>query len=242
MQSETEYIIQAYWGSRREAPAQCGERFWRMLEFLAAVDPLFSDWKFFNGDKFLPMPEASGDELTDLIASCVDRADDGYPVPISGYWFGAGTRTGTKTSLTLTLRVGCYIPDPPFLANTAELLTLPLNDENAKFITFPTFKSALLAIAAAWDATCCAAYPWNLIPLWREAGWDEPALRMAWITYLSPRYAPMVTPPRSAIVEYPPQGGIVMIATKDRFEIANPAHLAVAREIAAAVARVDTMR
>ena len=30
---------------------------------------------------------------------------------------------------------------------------------NAAFITAPIFTSALLAIADAWDATCCAAYP-----------------------------------------------------------------------------------
>jgi hypothetical protein len=48
-------------------------------------------------------------------------------------------------------------------------------------------------------------------------------------------------PPRSAIVEHTPQGGIVMIATKDRFDVTNPDHLAAAREIEAAIAPVNAL-
>jgi len=64
---------------------------------------------------------------------------------------------------------------------------------------------------------------------------------MAWMTYLSPRFAPMVTPLRSAIVDRTPRGGIVMTATEERFDFTNPAHLAAAREIEAALAPVNAL-
>jgi hypothetical protein len=126
-------------------------------------------------------------------------------------------------------------------ANTADLETKPLNAANARFITTSIFTSALLAMANAWDATWCAAYPSDIIPLWPKPGPGRPHFRMAWITYLSPRFAPMVTPPRSAIVEYTPEGGLVMTATRDRFDVTNPAHLAAAREIEAAMAPVNAL-
>jgi len=127
------------------------------------------------------------------------------------------------------------------LVNTVDIHTKRLNAVNAAFITTPIFTSALLAIARAWDATWCAAYPWDIIPLWPKSGPGQPHFRMAWITYLSPRFAPMVTPPRSAIVDRTAEGGLVMTATEDRFDVANPAHLAVARDIDAAIAPINAL-
>ncbi|HZU91313.1 MAG TPA: Imm52 family immunity protein [Stellaceae bacterium] len=235
------YEIRAFWGPRRETAAQCGARFWRMLEALAAIDPAFGGWKFAGRTRFWPMPEAPGEELTRLIADCISRDNDDEPDPAHGFWFGAGTRPGSKTSLTIQICAGDYTPSVTKLINSAELLTKPLNEDNAALITLPVFKPALLAIAAAWDATWCAAYPWDILPFWAEPGPGQPHFRMAWITYLSPRFAPMVTPPRSAIVERTPQSGLVMIATEDRFDVTNPAHLAVAREIEAALAPVNAL-
>jgi hypothetical protein len=64
---------------------------------------------------------------------------------------------------------------------------------------------------------------------------------LEWVTYLAPRFAPLVTPPASAIVEYLPDGGLLMIATEERFSIDNPAHIAVARDIEAALAPVKAL-
>jgi hypothetical protein len=236
------YVIQSYWGPRRETPAQLGSRYWRMLQTVSEVNPAFTGWKFIGTDRFWPLPPGPGDELTRLIADGVTRADDGDPTPIYGYHFGASTRAGSKTSVTLLVQAGFYAPKPPFYANTAELQTQPLNEDNAAVVTLPIFKAALLAIAETWDATWCGAYPSDIIPLWpKRTAVGRPTFRMAWITYLSPRFAPMVTPPASAIVEYTPQGGIVMTATEERFDVTNPAHLAAAREIAAALAPVNAL-
>jgi hypothetical protein len=236
------YVAQAYWGARRESPADLGKRYWKMLQMLGAVSPAFSDWKFIGLTKFWPLPSGPGDELTRRIADCVDTADDGDPTPINGYRFGASARAGSKTSLTIDVHAGSYAPRMPFYTNTAELQTKPLNEENDGLITSPLFKAALIAMADAWDATWCGAYPSDIIPLWPgRIALGRPTLHMAWITCLSPRFAPMVTPPASAVVEYTPQGGIVMMATKERFEVTNAAHLAAAREIEAAIAPINAL-
>jgi hypothetical protein len=236
------YVIQSYWGPRREAPAQLGSRFWRMLQSLGGVNPAFSSWKFIGTDRFRPLPLGPGNELTRLIADGVATADDGDPTPVYGYHFGASARADPKAVITLLVHAGSYPPSPPYFANTAGLQTQPLNEHNAALVTMPIFKAALIAIAEAWDATWCGAYPSDIIPLWPDRiAVGRPMFNMAWITYLSPRFAPMVTPPRSAIVEYTPQGGIIMTATEQQFDVNNPAHIAAAREIEAALAPINAL-
>jgi hypothetical protein len=234
------YVIQAYWGPRRETPAQCGLRFRRMLDMLAPIDPAFNGWQFYGATRIWPMPTTAGNELARLIAERVARADDGDPTPINGYYFAGSTRASSDTSLLIDVHAGCYAPSVS-LANTVGLETKPLNAANAAFITTPIFTSAILAIVRAWDATWCAAYPWEIIPLWPKPGPGQPHFKMAWITYLSPRFGPLVTPPHLAIVDHTAEGGLMMTATEDRFDIANPGHLAVARDIEAALSPINAL-
>jgi hypothetical protein len=100
----------------------------------------------------------------------------------------------------------------------------------------------MLAIVTAWDVTWAGIYPAEMIDLWTPAHIKKrPTFKLTWVTYLSSRFAPMVTPPASAIVEHTAQGGIILAATEDRFDVANPVHLAAAREIEAAIAPVNAL-
>jgi len=67
----------------------------------------------------------------------------------------------------------------------------------------------------------------------------RPHFGLAWMTYISARFAPMITPPRTAITEHVPGGGLLMIATEERCSAENPAHMAVARDIEAGLAPVN---
>jgi Immunity protein 52 len=53
--------------------------------------------------------------------------------------------------------------------------------------------------------------------------------------------APLITPPAAAIVERQPDGGLLMAATDEPFDTSNPAHLAVANDILAAVAPLNAL-
>lgn len=55
------------------------------------------------------------------------------------------------------------------------------------------------------------------------------------MTYLSAPYAARISPPRTAIVEEVPGGGLLMLATMETFTDENPAHVAVANEIQTAL-------
>ena len=59
--------------------------------------------------------------------------------------------------------------------------------------------------------------------------------------YVSPRFAPLITPPPSAINERTAQGGLLMSATEETFRVDNPAHLAVAHDILQALAPFEAL-
>ncbi|HVZ03087.1 hypothetical protein, partial [Hyphomicrobium sp.] len=71
----------------------------------------------------------------------------------------------------------------------------------------------------------------------RQRGMD--ALRLAWISYVSPEGAARVIPPATAIVDHRPNGGLLLAATDETFVARNPHHLAVASDILAAVAPLN---
>lgn len=234
------YSISTYWGPRQESPETLARRYLAMLDSLSKIEPVFGNWFFAGDEKATPLKGLSFADVTNLIAEGVSRADDGDPIPRSGYWMGAITALKRiPTLIRVTANAGS-ISVANYLINSVSLDTAPLSKENASFIDVRVFKAAVLAIASAWDATWCAASHWG-IPEERELRLHRPHFGLAWMTYISPRFAPMITPPRTAICERVPGGGLLMIATEERFSADNPAHLAVARDIEAALEPVNAL-
>lgn len=258
------FFISSYWGPRPETPVEIAARCQTLLNRLAAISPKFSGWNFV-GRKPRPQGGQQGrmdtpaerylrgsytiaaDHLSDatlirLVEAGIHRDDNGVPNPEFGYMLSAFTRSRRDPDgMSLRIHAGCWIR-APFYTNTVHIETRPLCDENEAWLTLSVLEAAMLAVAATWDVTWASVYPADLSELWTPAYIKRrPTFQMAWVTYLSPRFAPMVTPPASAIVEYTPQGGIVMTATEDRFDVTNAAHIAAAREIEVALAPVNAL-
>jgi hypothetical protein len=257
------FHINSYWGRRPETPAQIAARCRDLLEKLAAISPIFTGWTYvgwkdpppnhrYQGPRALDeyyrdrtqtfiLGHPSSIDLTPLIASGVAHDDD-EPDPDLGYSFSVFTRSGDDPNhVSLRVRAANLSP-AKFYTNGAIVETQPLCPENQPWQTFSTFRAVMLAIAETCDVTWAAIYPTDLMELWpKPYRMSRPTFKLAWVTYLSPRFAPLITPPRGALVEYTPQGGIVMVATRDRFYTANPLHVAAARRIEAAVAPVNAL-
>jgi hypothetical protein len=90
----------------------------------------------------------------------------------------------------------------------------------------------LLAIADAWEPTTIEA---NCGWLVQRKTYDA-HFRPAWMRYLCPTLAQEAKPPSCAIVECLPNGGLLLFATEQTFDVDNPRHVAAAEEIAAALA------
>jgi hypothetical protein len=105
-------------------------------------------------------------------------------------------------------------------------------------VTYAVFKLAMLAMSDIYNVDWCSAYPDNIMDLWQR----DQTYRMPWMCYIKPAWVLLITPPKTAIVEYQPNDALFMSAAAETLIIANPAHLAVARDIEAAIAPLNALR
>ena len=229
------FKIHAYWERRAETPGVLGARFVRLIDRLREIDPALALWAC--GSRRSKKFETVRDRYAHVVAEGLIKSDWGEPLPIYGYSFGALTREQARDRLfSLRVHAGSTYPKP--FPNDAVLSTSSGYIPDPSVITYNIFQPALVAMADAWDPVCCAAYPDALLePVPGGIYFHE-----AWIQYLCPWLASLVTPPPApVIVEHLPNGGLLMSATTQTFDIENPAHMAAARAIAAAIAPLNAL-
>jgi hypothetical protein len=238
-----QFEIIAYWGPRADSPEAMARRFLDTLDALSKINQAFGNW-YVGRMKGRPLAPLSFAEVVEYVAEGVSRDSDGKtapPEPVYGYRFGATTGLmRTPRSFDLSFHAGCTLSSN-YLINDASIRTQPPSEENASLVTLAVLKPALLVLASLWQATWCGLGPWTLNDFKPKRVPHRPWFGLEWVTYLSPRFAPMVTPPASAITERLPDGALLMIATADRFSADNSRHLAVARDIEAALAPVNAL-
>jgi hypothetical protein len=230
------YSILGYWGPRRESAEAVAIRFNRLLDQLRVLHPAFGNW-IWHGDNKNPIAFAAvQDHLAENIAATV-RRDDGVAVPVQGFRFGVlNSLNTTPKSLGVDVHAGSWLSYSVW-SNTAGIKTARRMEPDATIVAYNTFKAALVELAESFEITFCIAIPSDLMELWQNGQ----KFQFGWINYISPRFAPLIKPPQSAIVEYRPNGGLLMSATNETFITANPQHLAVAREIEAALAPLNAL-
>lgn len=236
-----DYYAGVFWGPREETPEQLAARWLKLIARLQAIGPIFAHWyTWADGNRSVPFDTDTA-PLAEQIAAEVTTSDGGKPLPHLGYQLFAHNSTETRrrprgfeihmyaggSSRWQSNRIGIrtdygVVPDPDV-------------------VTYRIFKDALLALAETFDASLGRAYPTSLADLWPNDQRWQPTLRLAWISYVAPGFAPLITPPSLAIVERRPDGGLLMAATDETFVTTNPAHAAVAREIEAAVAPFNAL-
>ncbi|MGH9830687.1 MAG: Imm52 family immunity protein, partial [Blastocatellia bacterium] len=171
------------------------------------------------------------------VAAGLTKDDLGEPEPIWGYRFGALTR-GQAPDRSFSVRVHAGSTYPMPFPNDIAFYTRPRCIPDPAVITYEIFKRALLAIVEAWSPDRCAAYPLQILNLVGKGQY----FRESWLQYLCPWLASLVTPPPApVIVEHLPNGGLLMSATAETFDVENPAHMAAARAIAAAIAPLNAL-
>ena len=234
MSEQKRFYVKASWEARAETPDQLAVRFLRLIDSLKGIDPVFTLWT--SGANRPKKLEAIRDRYAEEIAAGVTTDDWGEPEPFDGYWFGAITRDTPKNrSFAIRCRAGSIV-DRPF-TNYMTFTTSSLANPDPSFITHRLFHSILLTIVTAWDPLRSAAYSGELAEIDDGSSYFPPA----WIQYLCPWLGRQITPPSTALVEYLPNGGLLMSATTETFKADNPSHLSVARDIAAAMVPLNRL-
>lgn len=236
--------IHGYWGSDKEGPAEFAGRFTSMLDMLGKIDPVFGNWIFVGGNE-QPISVASlrqGNKLANFMKThSVVHDDEGKPEPNSGYSFGAiNSMVTNPRSISIRIHAGTA-PVRPF-PNDAVLSTNLRYEPDPAIIAYKVFAPAMMALVTTWNLVWCLAGPWKLNKLRpRSSGNSESYFRAAWLTYLAAPWSKAITPPRSAIAEPQADGGLLLAATRDTFDVGNPAHVAAADDILACLAPADAV-
>ena len=231
-----DYYIRAGWEARAETPDELAARFLRMIDALKKIDPVFSLWTC-GGMRSLDF-EKIRDRYAEEIAAGLSRSDWGEPTPVYGYWFAATTRDVPRERyFVVRCHAGGTVKE--FFPNSIILETSSLANlkPDPSVVSYRVFRPALLAIVDVWNPAHAGAYSQQLI----EKYGGNSYFSAAWIQYLSPWLAEKITPPSTVLAEHLPNGGLLMSATTETFDIDNPAHLAAAQDMAAAMAPLNAL-
>jgi Immunity protein 52 len=228
------YFITASWGPRAETPEELATRFFRMIDNLKQIDPVFQLWVYGRRNDL----GTHRDDFVKFIGKTIERDDWGVITPNAGYWFGARSPDAQppERSFSILCHAGSSVdlPSENNLVFKESTLAQPTSEMHSHRI----FHAALRAIVDAWAPDTVEA---NCGWLVQRKKYDS-LFRPAWMRYLCPALARQVKPPASALVENLANGGLLLSATDETFDIDNPAHVAAAEEIAAALNRLDRSR
>ena len=163
-----QYTVLGFWGPRREAPEALTVRLDRLIDRLASIDPVFGNW-IWVGNRPRPIRlKTIHPHLTQEIADAVWRADDGEPVPARGYVFGLVNSMKTNPrSISMRIFAGNALQAIGYF-NHAVIETGWRVEPDPAIITYPIFRSALLALAELFDVTFCNACPADLNEYWAK--------------------------------------------------------------------------
>lgn len=233
------FMVGGKWRPRPASTRDCAVRLARMLGGLAKLHPAFASWNrkastrgAANQPAWTVPPDIS--ELTTVFEKGRQFKDAPREAwPEMGYRVSAWNGCDGPTGASLSVHAGTYATYSVY-PNAVDLALNLADQDNADLICTPVLKPALLSIISAWEPDYGVVVCWDYYRrLFGERGW--PPFRSGWMTYLAPRYASRITPPPTAIVEPVPGGGLLLLATAERFSMNNPAHLAVADAIQAAL-------
>jgi hypothetical protein len=220
-------------------------RLTRMLGKLVVAHPAFARWNrkaktraAANRPAWAMPPDI--DELTVVFEKGRQYKDvPREPWPEMGYRVSAWNGLDGPDGASLSVHAGTYA-DYSVYPNTVDLVLKPAGIDNADLINSAVLKPVLLGVVSAWEPDYGVVICWDY---WQRLFGDRhwPPFRSGWMTYLAPQYASRIMPPPAAIIERVPGGGMLLLATKERFSMDNPAHLAAADAIQAALAPLQAM-
>jgi hypothetical protein len=249
---EFDYAIHSSFPGNSERPEAVGIRIVRMLDALTNIDPsIFKDWEVmdFPAKDSVPL-RAARSHIGALIEKNVVRGELGEPEPHNGYHIAAFTGGNVSKSRNIRLRINAGGKREGELFLETGFFRVAADPD---IVTYPIFKSALLAISASWPSPWAYAYVRRVghvaVPI--EVGSDgAQAFRIdsprqvpsdisfpnsvhpPWLAHLSVTLAAGLKLAPEIPTERTPDGGLLISATTERLDLNNPDHVRWARVLA----------
>lgn len=220
------FMIFWSWMPRARTPQQICDCMTKSVEALSSIDPMFHDWKVTDLVDLMTrrgiatrMPPAKNAAMGE------PSAGKGFMVlatdNVSDWPYGSALLCANSTKAVRLGMCGCAFKTP----DSAAL--------NSVFTTSVGLKSIALSLVPIWDAAFAQIYP--------QALSDKTArvFRPSWMVYLGPELAKQVTPPSDILAESTENGGLLLSATEEMFDLENPAHMAAADSLLKALAPIN---
>jgi Immunity protein 52 len=235
------YYAGAYWGPRKESAEECARRAVGFLNLLASCDPLLATWNK------IPKPRGKGRKtplmppdmatLTEAFRRGVNREPGGPAIEDLGLSVSAYNDGERGEFVYLRMLCGSYARS---ISNVC-LLDLPSRGASAeRLTTAPLLTNVVRSMVSGWE------------PDWAMAGstayrkFDgEPnssPFFLNWLTYLSHRLGRVPPLPAPVRIEPVEDRGTLIILTPERFTMANPEHVALARRVRELLARAGLLQ
>lgn len=234
--NEYNYTMLAEWRLEPTSTTELGNRFLRTAELLMRAAPEIGELKVADQEDLMSERLLSIDEARARIPRLVEAGVidfDGDPQPHEGYIMSSFNRSiNTPRVLSWTAKVGGkYGTCLEFEAGGI------MRPPDPDIVTYPLFKAALLTIIGQWPSNWANADAYKRGYFKSPTAVGVPAhphsrFHVPWLSYLSAPLAAGLTPPPEIPTERTPDGGLLMIAAKERLDPTNPDHMRRSRVMA----------
>lgn len=233
------FNIYGGWGMREDTSEMLGQRMLRSLDALSGLNPLFEHWWMVNHsltlDDFENLEPGQGgfpledvrSRMAEIVELGVKKADDGDPTPLLGYGMSAlNSPISSSKSVCLMVSGGDSVNE--WGSRWATFSTEYGEFPDPSIVAYPVFKGALLTIVSCWNPDYVQAYSSDIMKLWSK---PRAYLELSWMTYLSEPQSRRIVLPSDLLIERTGDGGVLMIAAEETFDVSNPKHVAAAKSM-----------
>lgn len=221
------FVVNAMWGRRSEAVEVVTRRWMNLVDRLRATHAYLDAWEHYEEARGRVSYAFDFEEQLKRARDNMDVHVDGRVLSGTRLWLTCNPDTPSR-NLDVSIAAGL---DSKFEINSVMLNSSMFSKLDSELQTFLVFRSFLLASTETFGATQGVVWPSDIRERWADTRGISETLDLAWMTYVAPRFAHLVTPPLGVVVEHRPDGGLFMAATRDVFRTADPSHLAAAHRI-----------
>jgi hypothetical protein len=225
----TQFYIVGDWPARREEPNAIASRLCRFLDGICNIDATLGSWSI--GRHYAPYQSARH-HLTALIGRDVKVDEDGNEDVEAGYAVMARSEHPAQRYRVLGTAGSAY---NLLLSNQIGFDTDSDNGVDPAIVTHAVMKAVMTELIACWEPLFCLAGS-SAYDLKRGDIWYE---RSCWITYVPPQHAGSVDLVGVPFNERTPDSGLLLSATDQPYDAADPAHVEGTRRNVAATRHLN---
>jgi hypothetical protein len=218
------FQVGAHWAGRRESAEECAQRVEALFQQLGQCDPAYARWFEFAYSRkhSLQLPF---EPTIEVFLRFFKRRK--YRLDREVFAFEAWTgqeQSGRGGRLSFV----CGSNSPSY-ANGC-LLHLPREEPAAsRVLALPVLKQVVRAMVRVWDADGCAVIAEGDRSTKKALEDGRPCV--GWLTYIAHRCGSLPPLPEQVHLEPLEDQGTLILLTTERFSLANPAHVDLARSV-----------